>query len=95
MTIREAGDRRVDSPAWRQLVGDQLRLIGHLLRWVTLGGVVGVLAGLSSAAFLQALSWATGRPLRVDGRPVEDDVWLADAETIEFPTGHRLRFRQH
>jgi H+/Cl- antiporter ClcA len=31
----------------------------HLLWWVALGAVVGVLAGLSSAAFLQALTWAT------------------------------------
>jgi hypothetical protein len=29
------------------------------LRWVVLGAVVGVLAGLSSAAFLQPLTWAT------------------------------------
>jgi len=35
------------------------RQIIHLLRWVGLGAVVGVLAGLSSAAFLETLDWAT------------------------------------
>lgn len=30
-----------------------------LLRWTALGGLVGVLAGLSSAAFLELLAWAT------------------------------------
>lgn len=35
------------------------RLVLHLLRWVGLGGIVGVLAGLSSAAFLWALDLAT------------------------------------
>ena len=35
------------------------RLVLHLLRWVALGSVVGVLAGLSSAAFLWALDLAT------------------------------------
>ncbi|MDP1793972.1 MAG: chloride channel protein, partial [Acidimicrobiales bacterium] len=43
---------------------EQLRLIAHLVRWVLLGAVVGVLAGLSSAAFLQTLTWAT--KLRVE-----------------------------
>ena len=38
---------------------EQMRLIAHLVRWVLLGSVVGVLAGLSSAAFLQTLAWAT------------------------------------
>jgi H+/Cl- antiporter ClcA len=38
---------------------EQLRLIRHLLRWIALGAVVGVLAGLSSAAFLATLEWAT------------------------------------
>ena len=33
--------------------------IGHLVRWSALGSVVGVLAGLSSAAFLLTLDWAT------------------------------------
>ncbi len=31
----------------------------HVVRWVVVGGVVGVLAGLSSAAFLETLRWAT------------------------------------
>lgn len=43
---------------------EQVRLIAHLFRWILLGAVVGVLAGLSSAAFLQSLTWATN--LRVD-----------------------------
>ncbi len=43
---------------------EQLRLIVHLLRGVLLGAVVGLLAGLSSAAFLQSLTWAT--TFRVD-----------------------------
>lgn len=55
-----------------ELVGDlvrvdfaeQFRLVVHLLRWILLGAVVGVLAGLSSAAFLQTLTWATD--LRLD-----------------------------
>jgi H+/Cl- antiporter ClcA len=34
-------------------------LVAHLLRWVGLGLVVGVLAGLASAGFLEALAWAT------------------------------------
>jgi H+/Cl- antiporter ClcA len=38
---------------------EQVRLMAHLLRWVVLGAVVGVLAGLSSAVFLEALHWAT------------------------------------
>lgn len=37
----------------------QGRLVGHLGRGIVLGSVVGVLAGLSSAAFLEALDWAT------------------------------------
>ena len=40
-------------------VAEQLRLVVHLLRWIALGAVVGVLAGLSSAAFLQTLTWVT------------------------------------
>jgi H+/Cl- antiporter ClcA len=34
-------------------------LLVHVARWVLVGGVVGVLAGLSSAAFLETLRWAT------------------------------------
>ncbi len=48
----------------RVSVVEQLRLVSHLLRWLLLGAVVGVLAGLSSAAFLQSLTWAT--TLRVE-----------------------------
>ncbi|MEO5722737.1 MAG: chloride channel protein, partial [Ilumatobacteraceae bacterium] len=40
-------------------VVEQLRLIAYLLRWIALGAAVGVLAGLSSAGFLQTLTWAT------------------------------------
>jgi len=38
---------------------EQARLLGHLLRWIVLGAVVGVLAGTASAGFLESLSWAT------------------------------------
>jgi H+/Cl- antiporter ClcA len=38
---------------------EQLALLGHLLRWVVLGSLVGVLAGVASAVFLIALEWAT------------------------------------
>ena len=31
----------------------------HLVKWLVLGGAVGILAGLSSAAFLATLEWAT------------------------------------
>jgi H+/Cl- antiporter ClcA len=40
-------------------VSEQARLIWHLVRWILLGIVVGILAGLSSAAFLLTLEWAT------------------------------------
>ena len=40
-------------------LGDHVRLIGHLLKWILLGTLVGILAGLASAAFLAALDWAT------------------------------------
>jgi H+/Cl- antiporter ClcA len=40
-------------------VPEQLRLIRHLLRWIALGALVGVLAGLSSGAFLATLDWVT------------------------------------
>lgn len=36
-----------------------VKVVTHLCRWLLLGVVVGILAGLSSAAFLQALEWAT------------------------------------
>lgn len=37
----------------------RLRSLATVVRWVGLGLIVGVLAGLSSAAFLTALDWAT------------------------------------
>ena len=39
-------------------------MVLHLLRWIGLGAVVGVIAGVSSAAFLAALSWVTD--VRID-----------------------------
>ena len=47
---------------------EQARLVWHLVRFIVLGSIVGVLAGLSSAAFLESLRWATD--LR------EQDPWL-------------------
>ncbi|MFZ4518946.1 MAG: voltage-gated chloride channel family protein [Microthrixaceae bacterium] len=41
------------------VITDQLAIARHLLRWVLLGALVGVLAGLSSAVFLISLDWAT------------------------------------
>ena len=38
---------------------EQARLVGHLLRWIALGAVSGVLAGLASAGFLESLDWIT------------------------------------
>ena len=53
---------------WRGRVGvdlgEQRRLVVHVVRWVVLGSLVGVLAGLSSAIFLVTLNWATD--LRTD-----------------------------
>jgi H+/Cl- antiporter ClcA len=47
----------------RELIGfdlrEQVALLGHLLRWVALGSLVGVLGGVASAVFLIALEWAT------------------------------------
>jgi H+/Cl- antiporter ClcA len=40
-------------------VGEHVRLVVHLGKWVGLGVVVGVLAGLSSAGFLASLGWVT------------------------------------
>jgi H+/Cl- antiporter ClcA len=40
-------------------LAEQARLVAHLVRWIALGAVVGVLAGLASAGFLESLSWAT------------------------------------
>ena len=49
-------------------LAEQLRIVLYLVRWVILGSVSGVLAGLSSAAFLVALNWATDTRL--------DNPWL-------------------
>jgi H+/Cl- antiporter ClcA len=38
---------------------EQTRLIAHLLKWIVLGTVVGLLAGGASAGFLVSLDWAT------------------------------------
>lgn len=38
---------------------EQVLLLAHLVRWSVAGAVVGVVAGLASAAFLESLSWAT------------------------------------
>ncbi len=38
---------------------EQGALIVHLAKWIALGSVVGILAGLASAGFLLTLSWAT------------------------------------
>lgn len=38
---------------------EQGALLGYLAKWITLGAIVGVLAGLGSAAFLKSLDWAT------------------------------------
>jgi H+/Cl- antiporter ClcA len=39
--------------------GEQLHLVWHLVRWVVLGAIVGVMAGLASAGFLESLDWVT------------------------------------
>jgi H+/Cl- antiporter ClcA len=38
---------------------EQRWLFTHAVRWIVFGSIVGVLAGLSSAAFLESLDWAT------------------------------------
>ncbi len=40
-------------------VGEQWQLLRHLGMWIPLGIIVGILAGVSSAAFLTMLEWAT------------------------------------
>ncbi len=40
---------------------EQGALVGHLLRWIALGAVVGVLAGVSSAVFLYGLALVTAQ----------------------------------
>ncbi|MFN8028432.1 MAG: voltage-gated chloride channel family protein [Acidimicrobiia bacterium] len=49
---------------WRE----QAKLLRHLAKWIVLGAMVGVLAGLSSAVFLEVLDWATDTRL--------DNPWL-------------------
>jgi H+/Cl- antiporter ClcA len=53
--------------AWRDLppfgLEDQARRVLHLLRWVALGSIIGVLAGASSWALLKALVWTTSTRL--------------------------------
>lgn len=55
-----ASELRLPRPA------EHVHLIGHLLRWIGLGSVVGVLAGVSSWALLGALEWATS--VRMENR---------------------------
>ncbi len=43
----------------RAFGGEQWTTVVHVVRWIVFGSVVGVLAGLSSAAFLTSLDWAT------------------------------------
>lgn len=38
---------------------EPLLMFGYLLRWLSLGSLVGMLAGLGSAVLLMALDWAT------------------------------------
>jgi H+/Cl- antiporter ClcA len=38
---------------------EPLLMVGYLLRWLSLGSLVGMLAGLGSAVLLLALDWAT------------------------------------
>jgi H+/Cl- antiporter ClcA len=40
-------------------VGEQVDLVRFLVKWIVLGAIVGVLAGLSGAAFLASLQWVT------------------------------------
>lgn len=44
---------------WRAAVVEQVDLVVHLLRWIVLGAVSGVLAGLSSFVFLEGLNRIT------------------------------------
>ncbi|WP_227461539.1 voltage-gated chloride channel family protein [Cupriavidus pauculus] len=39
---------------------EQLAMLPYLVRWLFLGSLIGILAGLGSAALLLALDWATG-----------------------------------
>jgi H+/Cl- antiporter ClcA len=44
---------------WRAVVADQARLVAHLLRWIALGGLSGLLAGVAAFVFLTGLDWVT------------------------------------
>ncbi|MGC1513421.1 MAG: chloride channel protein [Acidimicrobiales bacterium] len=59
---------------WRAAVVEQLELVVHLLRWILLGAVSGVLAGLSSFVFLEGLDRIT--EYRLDNDRL---VWLLPA----------------
>ena len=48
--------------AWSEIV-EQARLAAHLLRWVALGALSGVLAGVASFVFLEGLDWVTEKRL--------------------------------
>lgn len=50
---------RIDTTGPRPAIGPQLAIARHLVRWVLLGALVGVLAGVASAVFLATLDWAT------------------------------------
>lgn len=41
------------------VLGEQVRLVVYVVRWIVLGIVSGLLAGVSSAVFLHLLNWAT------------------------------------
>jgi H+/Cl- antiporter ClcA len=56
---RGTSDKALRRAVGRLHLDDQVRLVGHLLKWVLLGAVVGILAGVASAAFLAAIEWAT------------------------------------
>jgi len=70
--------RRQAYSALRHLIGfdvrEQGRLVVHLLKWIVLGSVVGVLAGAASAGFLVSLDWVTNtrdaHPWLLFGLPV-------------------------
>lgn len=53
------GRRRLHSTVRGLARLEQRQIVTHLARWIALGAVVGVLAGLSSALFLVTLEWVT------------------------------------
>ena len=52
---------------WRNEIADQARLALHLLRWIALGMLSGVLAGIASWVFLEGLDWVTRRACSTSG----------------------------